>query len=103
MTEVPRLAQSPNQSPHQPLVSIIVPAFNAQEYLAETIDSIIAQTYRPLEIIVVDDGSTDATVKIARAYGDPVVVIEQENRGPAGARNTGFAAARGAIIALLDA
>ncbi|MBJ7281659.1 MAG: glycosyltransferase [Acidimicrobiia bacterium] len=103
MTEVSRLAQHTNQPHNQPLVSIIIPAFNAQEYLGETIDSVLAQTYRPIEIIVIDDGSTDETVEIARAYGDPVVVIEQENRGPAGARNTGFDAARGAIIALLDA
>lgn len=91
------------QPPNQPLVSIIMPAFNAEPFLAEAIESVLAQTYQPLEIIVIDDGSTDQTVNIARSYGDPVVVIEQANRGPAGARNTGFAAARGAIIALLDA
>ncbi|MBJ7513576.1 MAG: glycosyltransferase, partial [Acidimicrobiia bacterium] len=76
------MAQHTNQPHNQPLVSIIIPAFNAQEYLGETIDSVLAQTYRPLEIIVIDDGSTDDTVEMARAYGDPVVVIEQENRGP---------------------
>ncbi len=91
------------QPSKRPLVSVIVPAFNAEQYLAEAIDSVLAQTYHPLEIIVIDDGSTDETVNIARAYGDPVVVIEQANQGPAGARNTGFAASRGSIIALLDA
>ncbi len=87
----------------QPLVSVVIPAYNAAGYLAPTIESVLAQTYRPIEVLVVDDGSSDDTVAIARSFGDPVRVIEQENRGPAGARNTGFAGARGDIIALLDA
>ncbi|MEY3360998.1 MAG: hypothetical protein RL531_717 [Actinomycetota bacterium] len=87
----------------RPLVSVVIPAYNAAGYLAPTIESVLAQTYRPIEVLVVDDGSSDDTVGIARAFGDPIRVIEQENRGPAGARNTGFAAARGDIIALLDA
>lgn len=87
----------------RPLVSVVIPAYNAEGYLAATIESVLAQTYRPLEVLVVDDGSSDGTVALARSFGDPVRVIEQENKGPAGARNTGFAEARGAIIALLDA
>mgnify|MGYP006170585651 CR=1 FL=1 len=97
MTEVPRLAQSPNQSPNQPLVSIIVPAFNAQEYLAETIDSVIAQTYRPLEIIVVDDGSTDATAEVVRRFSG-VVLIQQTNAGPAAARNAAIGVNRADLL-----
>ncbi len=87
----------------RPLVSVVIPAYNAEGYLAATIESVLAQTYRPLEVLVVDDGSSDGTVALARSFGDPVRVIEQENKGPAGARNTGFAEARGDIIALLDA
>ena len=87
----------------RPLVSVVIPAYNAEGYLAATIESVLAQTYRPLEVLVIDDGSSDGTVALARSFGDPVRVIEQENKGPAGARNTGFAEARGDIIALLDA
>ncbi|MFM7271131.1 MAG: glycosyltransferase family 2 protein [Actinomycetes bacterium] len=87
----------------RPLVSVVIPAYNAEAYLGATIESVLAQTYRPIEIIVVDDGSSDGTVALARSFGDPVRVLEQDNRGPAGARNTGFAAVRGEIIALLDA
>ena len=87
----------------RPLVSVVIPAYNDEGFLAATIESVLAQTYRPLEVVVVDDGSSDGTVALARSFGDPVRVVEQENKGPAGARNTGFAAARGSIIALLDA
>lgn len=86
-----------------PLVSIIIPAFNAEDYLALAINSALSQTYKPIEIIVVDDGSTDGTLEIANSFGAPVRVISQENRGCGGARNKGFANAHGSIIALLDA
>ena len=84
------------------LISCIVPTFNGERYLRETLDSITAQSYRPLEIIVADDGSTDSTKKISASYGDRVRYLRQPNRGPAAARNLGLAAAQGALIAFLD-
>ena len=85
--------------------SIVVPAFNVSATLAETLTSLLAQTYASFEIIVVDDGSTDDTPQIAARFaGDRRVrVIRQANRGLAGARNTGIAAARGDVIGFCDA
>lgn len=86
-----------------PLVSCIVPVFNGERYLAEALDSILAQTYRALEVVVADDGSTDGTAEILRRYGDRVRVCRQPNSGAPAARNLGLAQARGALIAFLDA
>lgn len=86
-----------------PTLSILVPAYNAERWLAEAIDSALAQTYRAVEVVVVDDGSTDATADIAAGYGERIVLVRQENRGLAGARNTALRHARGALIGLLDA
>lgn len=86
-----------------PRVSIVVPVYNAGPFLREAIDSMLAQTYTDLEIVISDDGSTDDSVEIARSYGDPVRVIEHENGGPSAARNRGIAAARGELIAFCDA
>lgn len=85
-----------------PRVSVIIPAYNQARYLKQAIDSVLAQTYRDFEIIVVDDGSTDDTAAIAAAYGGQIHYIYQENRGLAGARNTGIRAAQGELIGLLD-
>jgi glycosyltransferase involved in cell wall biosynthesis len=85
------------------LVSCIVPVFNGALYLREALESALAQTYRPLELLVVDDGSTDRSGAIARAFGEAIRVIEQPNRGPAAARNAGVAAASGELLAFLDA
>jgi glycosyltransferase involved in cell wall biosynthesis len=85
-----------------PLVSVVIPAYNAERYLGEAIESVLAQTYEPVETIVVDDGSADRTAEIARSYDD-VTVIAQENGGPAAARNRGFAACNGELVAFLDA
>jgi glycosyltransferase involved in cell wall biosynthesis len=84
-------------------VSVIVPCYNAAAFLRETLDSVLAQTVRPLEVIVVDDGSTDQSAKIAASYGDLVRVIRQQNRGESVARNRGIDEARGDWIAFLDA
>jgi glycosyltransferase involved in cell wall biosynthesis len=84
-------------------VSCIVPVFNGAPHLAEAISSIRAQTYAPLEIIVVDDGSTDATREVAQSFGDGARYVWQTNAGPAAARNTGIAASTGDLIAFLDA
>jgi GT2 family glycosyltransferase len=88
------------------LVSVIVPCFNAAVTLSRTLDSARAQTHKHLEIIVVDDGSTDGSAEVAEAHGriDPrVTVVRQTNGGVAAARNTGIAAARGRFVAPLDA
>lgn len=85
----------------RPLVSVVIPAFNAERFLGEAIESVLAQTYEPLETIVVDDGSTDGTVAVANASGE-VTVIKQANAGPSAARNRGFAASRGDFIAFQD-
>jgi glycosyltransferase involved in cell wall biosynthesis len=87
----------------KPLISCIVPAFNAERYLGEALDSILAQTWRPIEVIVVDDGSTDGTAQVAERYGERIRYIRQANGGPAAARNRGLDAATGAFIAFLDA
>ncbi len=87
----------------KPLVSCIVPVFNGERYLAEALDSIFAQTWRPVEVIVVDDGSTDGSAQIAAGYGERLTCIRQANAGPAAARNHGLDAARGEFIAFLDA
>lgn len=76
-----------------PLVSVIVPVYNVQEYLRECLDSIINQSYRNLEIIIIDDGSTDESGSIADEYGDKdarILVFHTENKGSSEARNKGM-------------
>jgi len=85
------------------LISCIVPVFNGERYLGETLDSILAQTYQPLELIVVDDGSTDGTATVAASYGKRIRYLWQTNAGEAVARNQGLSAAQGEFIAFLDA
>jgi glycosyltransferase involved in cell wall biosynthesis len=89
--------------PTSPQVSVIIPAYNCDRYLAEAIDSVLSQTYTDYEIIVVNDGSTDQTVAVLRGYGDRIRVIHQANQGVAIARNNGIQAARGEWVAFLDA
>ncbi len=86
----------------QPLVTAVVPAYNAECFLAEALHSIQAQQWLSTEIIVVDDGSSDATARIAQACPG-VVYLHQPNRGPAAARNRGIQEANGDFIAFLDA
>jgi len=85
-----------------PLVTVIVPVYNGERFLRQALESIVAQTYTPLELIVVDDGSTDATGAIAQAYA-PLRYVRQPNQGNGSAKNTGLAAAGGEFIAFLDA
>ncbi len=84
------------------LVSCIVPCFNGARYLDESLRSILAQTHRPLEVIVVDDGSTDDSPAVVRRYDGTVRYHRQENRGPAAACNRGVALATGDFVAFLE-
>lgn len=86
-----------------PAISVVIPAYNAEAYLRRCVDSACAQTFRPQEIVLVNDGSTDGTALIAESYGDAVKHVFQENGGEPAARNTGVRRARGDWIAFLDA
>jgi glycosyltransferase involved in cell wall biosynthesis len=87
----------------EPLLSVIIPVWNGEQYLAEAVTSVLEQGYTPVEIIVVDDGSTDRTAKIAADFKDSVKYVYQSNQGPAAARNKGLEIARGDVIGFLDA
>jgi len=83
-------------------ISVIIPVYNGARYLAETLDSVFAQTLAPHEVIIVDDGSTDESPDILRRYGDRLRVFRQENQGVATARNAGLTHVTGDAIAFLD-
>jgi glycosyltransferase involved in cell wall biosynthesis len=85
-----------------PLVSIVMPVYNAEPFLAETLRSIAAQTYQPTELIAVDDGSTDASVEILRTHPG-TRLLRQQNSGPSAARTRAIACAAGEFIAFVDA
>ncbi len=86
-----------------PTVSVVMPVYNVEAYVAEAIDSVLAQTFTDFELIVVDDGGSDRSMEIVRGYEDPRLrIVVQANRGLAGARNSGILEARGGYIALLD-
>lgn len=88
----------------EPLISILIPAHNAQEWIADTLRSALAETWPRKEIIVVDDGSTDQTTAVARQFESEVVsVVTQKNQGAAAARNRAFSLSRGEYIQWLDA
>jgi glycosyltransferase involved in cell wall biosynthesis len=84
-------------------VSVVIPVYNAEPYLEDTLKSVFAQTYPHIEIIAVDDGSSDRSVEILERYSGRVVLVRQKNSGPAVARNRGVREARGKWIAFLDA
>lgn len=87
-----------------PLVSIVTPAFNAAATLGATVQSIVAQTWTNWELYIVDDGSIDDTIKIARQFADVrIKVVEQRRKGAAAARNSGFALAKGEYVKFMDA
>ena len=83
-------------------VSVIIPAYNSENFIRRAIDSVLAQTHPAEEIIVVDDGSTDNTREIVQSYGPPVQYVHQANAGPGAARNAGIQAAKVEWIAFLD-
>jgi len=84
-----------------PLVSVVIPVYNGEKYLRETIESVFQQDYAPLEVIVIDDGSKDKSASIARSY-ERIRYIYQKNQGNAAARNHGIKLAKGDYFALLD-
>jgi len=88
---------------NSPLISVIIPAHNAERYLAQTIESVLAQTYQDFEIVFVDDGSTDNTLQVAERYREQVSIYTQAQCGPSAARNAGLRKAQGEFLAFLDA
>ena len=85
-----------------PLVSIVIPTYNCERYIRETVQSIVDQTMADWELVIVDDGSTDATVDIARKLDPRIQVLEQANAGVCVARNRGFEASRGRFLCFMD-
>ncbi|GBO54664.1 beta-1,3-glucosyltransferase [Pseudanabaena sp. lw0831] len=85
------------------LVSIIIPCYNAEKWIGECIDSALSQTYSPIEVIVIDDGSTDASLSIIEKYGNKIRWASYPNGGPSAARNRGFQISKGNYIQFIDA
>jgi len=86
-----------------PLVSVVIPVFNGERFLREAVQSVLDQKYSPIEIIIVDDGSTDGSSAVARSFSETVRYLYQANQGPAAARNRGIEHAQGSLIAFADA
>jgi glycosyltransferase involved in cell wall biosynthesis len=86
-----------------PTVSVVIPTYNSAPYLREAVDSVLAQTFRDLEVIVVDDGSTDGTANVIESYGSSIGYVQQPNSGVSVARNKGVAESAGRYVAFLDA
>ncbi|MBK6510381.1 MAG: glycosyltransferase family 2 protein [Haliea sp.] len=88
---------------HNPLISVIIPSYNCGKYLVEAIESVLSQDYPRIELIVIDDGSTDDSQQLLRAYVDRLTYKSQPNAGIAAARNAGFKLATADFVAFLDA
>lgn len=91
------------QTEQAPLVSVVIPCYNSARFLKDCIDSALSQTYPSIEIIVVDDGSTDNSQEVLHSYNGSIRVISQVNAGVSAARNTGIGAAKGDFVVMLDA
>lgn len=89
-------------SPDNPLISVVIPVYNGEKYISEALRSVLAQEYEPVEIIVVNDGSTDRTSQCLEKFDEKLIVIDQENCGPSVARNHGIEAASGEYITFID-
>lgn len=95
--------QVSNTSPvDRPLVSVVIPTYNCPEFLKAAVESVLAQTFTEIEVVVVDDGSTDNTAELVREFDNRVKYVYQNNAGTAAARNTGIRNSNGSIIAFLD-
>jgi glycosyltransferase involved in cell wall biosynthesis len=101
MDTAARTAPAAESADAHPLVTAIVPVYQGERYLAEALDSVFSQGYDPLEVLVVDDGSTDRSAEIARSY--PVRYVRKAHGGIASTRNAGIEEASGGIVAFLDA
>ncbi len=91
---------------NQPLISVIIPAYNAEEFIAKTLESVLSQTYQNIEILVVDDGSTDTTAQIIKSFAQKdrrIILLQQSNAGVAVARNLAYLHSKGEYIAPIDA
>ncbi len=86
-----------------PVVSVVIPCFNAERWLAQAVESVLAQSFQDVEIVVVNDGSTDRSREVAERYGDRITLIDQPNRGVSAARREGVRRSRGQFIKFLDA
>ena len=87
---------------HMPKISVIIPSYNCERYIAETIESVLNQSEKSIELVVIDDGSHDGTREIVKSYGAPVRLIEQSNAGVCAARNLGIREAAGDYLCFLD-
>ena len=94
--------EPPVQQKFRPLVSVILPVYNGEDFIEECLESIYKQTYKPLEVIIIDDGSTDRTSEILEKHPGRKKVIHQQNRGVSNARNVGIGQAAGEFIAFTD-
>ncbi|OGQ77098.1 MAG: hypothetical protein A3G40_12500 [Deltaproteobacteria bacterium RIFCSPLOWO2_12_FULL_57_22] len=94
--------QSHARTNDNPLISVVIPTYNRRAYIVESLESVLHQSFRDFEILVVDDGSTDGTEEVLRSYAHRIRYIRQENRGAAAARNLGVRHARGSYIAFMD-
>jgi glycosyltransferase involved in cell wall biosynthesis len=90
-------------TPPPPLISVIIPVFNGERYLAESIESVLAQDYQPLEVLVVDDGSSDGSASVGERYGPRVQCYRREHTGVAASVNAGVALSSGPLLAFNDA
>ena len=91
------------KAPPNELVSVIIPVYNGERFMPDAVANVHEQAYQPLEIIIVDDASTDSTPQLLAALADQVTIVRLgSNQGPAAARNAGLARARGSIVAFLD-
>lgn len=102
---MPETLATPQKNPGdaaRPLVSVIIPAHNRAWCLKRAVDSVLAQDHDPVELIVVDDGSTDKTGELLARFASAITVIRQENKGVSAARNRGVAASSGSLVAFLD-
>lgn len=97
------LAEGSTESVENPLVSVLIPCFNAERFVGEAIESALSQTWRNIEVIVVDDGSTDRSVEILRSFGERIRFSAGANRGACSARNQAFQMSSGEFIQYLDA